>query len=141
MNDVHNVSSVVTACVSLSNNADTNNELRSFIRTSLPKTHKSNQLWWLRHHVRKRFNEAIVKNYMKLKPMAKSYLDTKWSDLLCDIYVENAALKVVKRKKAANKLRYACLIYIFFLHLRITTITVYSKFTGTLKQLLINSYN
>ena len=46
--------------------------------------------------------------------MAKSYLDTKWSDLLCDIYVENAALKVVKRKKAANKLRYACLIYILF---------------------------
>ena len=115
MNDVHNVSSVVTACVSLSNNADTNNELRSFIRSSLPKSHKSNQLWWLRHHVRKRFNEAIVKNYMTLKPMAKSYLDTKWSDLLCDIYVENAAHRVDHRKKLASRQRYICLTFFFFL--------------------------
>ena len=114
MNDVHNVSSVVTACVSISNNADTNNELRSFIRSSLPKSHKSNQLWWLRHHVRKRFNEAIIRKYNKSKPMAKTHLATKWTNLLCDIYLENAALKVVKRKKAANKLRYACLIYILF---------------------------
>ena len=109
-----NVSSVVKACVSLSYNADTNDELRSFIRSSLPNSDKPNQLWWLRHHVRKRFNEAIIRKYNKSKPMAKTHLATKWADLLCDIYVENAALKVVKRKKAANKLRYACLIYILF---------------------------
>ena len=110
-----NVSNVVKACVSLSNNADTNDELRSFIRSSLPNSDKPNQLWWLRHHVRKRFNEAIIRKYNKSKPMAKTHLATKWADLLCDIYVENAAHRVDHRKKLASRQRSICLIFIFFL--------------------------
>ena len=115
MNDVHNVSSVVKACVSLSYNADTNDELRSFIQSSLPNSDKPNQLWWLRQHVRKRFNEASIRNYNKSKPMAKTHLATKWADLLCDIYVENAAHRAEHRKKLASRQRYPCLLVIFFI--------------------------
>ena len=47
--------------------------------------------------------------------MAKTHLATKWADLLCDIYVENAANRVVHRKKAATRQRYPCLLVIFFI--------------------------
>ena len=39
--------------------------------------------------------------------MAKTHLATKWADLLCDIYVENAAHKVAHRKKLASRQRLA----------------------------------
>jgi len=114
--DVHIVPSVVKACLSLSSNADTNNDLRCFIRNSLPKSSKEEQLWWLKHHVKKAFHDGIIKNYKKTTPMKPSHLRNKWEDLLCDIYDENAAMKVAKRKKAYTRQRYICLCFCHIQH-------------------------
>ena len=97
----NNVKSIVKACLSLSKHYDTSNDLITFIRNSLPQAPKTQQMAWLKHHVRKDFNDGIIANYSKEKPMAATHLRTKWYDLLCYIFPDNANKKTLKRKMDA----------------------------------------
>jgi len=101
----NNVGSIVKACLSLSKHYDTSNDLIIFIRSSLPQGHKTQQLAWLKYNVRKGFNDGIIANFSKEKPMAATHLRTKWNDLLCYIFPDNANMKTLKRKKDAMKQR------------------------------------
>ena len=101
----NNVASIVKACLSLSKNYDTNNDLITYIRSSLPPATKTQQLFWLKHHVRKGFNDGIIRNYSKEKPMAATHVINKWKDLLCYIFPDNATKKTLTGRKNAAKRR------------------------------------
>ena len=93
------IKSLTKACVSLSAKLDDNKDLKDQIISSLPEGHKSIKLEWLRKHIKKPFQAAIIAAFPRTQTMPKTHVTNKWSSLLQYIFPENAAALVQKRKK------------------------------------------